>query len=85
MVASEADTDGLCHGDGRKGRRGGVERSIRSGARVPDTLLVAEMRDGALLLQGWRDGPAAYVIPEDAGPLRQALAAAFGTPTEVLP
>ncbi|MGH3904765.1 MAG: hypothetical protein ACRDTE_11325 [Pseudonocardiaceae bacterium] len=52
---------------------------------MPATLLVAEMRDGALFLQGWRDGPAAYVIPEDAGPLRQALAAAFGTATEMLP
>lgn len=54
-VASEADTDGLCPGD------------------------------GALFLQGWRDGPAAYVIPEDAGPLHQALAVAFGAATEMLP
>lgn len=84
-MASEADTEGLCHGDGRKDRPGGLERSIRPGARVPSTLLVAEMRDGALFLQGWRDGPAAYVIPEDAGPLHQALAAAFGAATEMLP
>lgn len=58
--------------------RGGLERSIRPGAPVPSTLLVAEMRDGAMFLQGWRGGPAAYVIGSDAGPLRQALAAAFG-------
>lgn len=59
----------------------GLERSIRPGVPVPATLLVAEMRDGALFLQGWRDGPGAYVIAEDAGPLRQALAAAFGNDT----
>ncbi|MGH3797519.1 MAG: hypothetical protein ACRDSP_21840 [Pseudonocardiaceae bacterium] len=42
-MASEADTDGLCHGDGERGRSDGLE------------------------------------------PLRQALAAAFGTATEMLP
>jgi len=44
---------------------------------MPATLLVAQMCDGAFLLQGWRYGPSAYLIAEDAGPLRQALAAAF--------
>lgn len=57
----------------------GIERSIRPGASVPATVLVAEMEDGSLFLHGWRDGPSAYVIAEDAGPLRQALAVAFGS------
>lgn len=56
-----------------------IERSIRPGTPVPVTLLVADMGDGALLLQGWRTGPSAYLTPDDALPVRQALAAAFGS------
>lgn len=56
-----------------------VRRSIRPGAPVPDTVLVAEMSDGSLFLHGWRDGPSAYILAEDAGPLRRELAAAFGS------
>lgn len=56
-----------------------LSRSIRPGVPLPDTLLVAQMCDGGLLLQGWRDGPSAYVISQDTGPLRQALATAFGS------
>jgi hypothetical protein len=58
-------------------------RSWASGAAsgldtaVPDTVLVAEMSDGSLLLQGWRDGPSVYLCPVDAAPLRRELAAAF--------
>lgn len=57
----------------------GLDRSIRPGVPVPATLLVAQMCDGALLLQGWRSGPSAYVISQDAEPLRHALATAFGS------
>ncbi|MCA1676366.1 MAG: hypothetical protein LC799_30715 [Actinobacteria bacterium] len=46
---------------------------------MPATVLVADMGDGALLLQGWRDGPSAYLTADDAGSLRHALAVAFGT------
>lgn len=60
-------------------RPGGIERSIRPGTAVPPTLLVADMGNGAMLLQGWRVGPSAYVCAADAGPLRRALAAAFGS------
>lgn len=79
-VASETgrDPDGLCPGAGAPRRTGGLERSVRPAAPMPATLLVAQMCDDAFLLQGWRDGPSAYLIAEDAGPLRQALAAAFG-------
>lgn len=58
---------------------GGIGYCIRPGAPVPPTLLVAEMGDGALLLQGWRAGPSAYVCPADTGPLRVALEVAFGS------
>ena len=51
---------------------------IRPGAAVPPTVLVVEMGDGALLLQGWRIGPCAYVCAANTGPLRNALALAFG-------
>jgi hypothetical protein len=48
-------------------------------AAVPRTVLVDEMGDDALLLQGWRAGPSARVCAADAGPLREALTAAFGS------
>ena len=57
----------------------GIEHSIQPGTPVPATVLVAEMADGSLLLHGWQDGTNAYLCPQDAEPLRQALAAAFGT------
>lgn len=57
----------------------GVGRSIRPGRPVPATVLIAEMGSGALLLQGWRIGPNAYLTAEDALPLRRALEAAFGS------
>lgn len=52
--------------------------SIRPGAAVPDTVLVATMCDGGLLLHGWRHGPSAYLCPTDAPALRRELATAFG-------
>lgn len=58
---------------------GGIGYCIRPGAAVPPTVLVADMGDGTLLLQGWRVGPNAYVCAADADPLREALAAAFGS------
>lgn len=69
---------GVEHGDGERGRRRGLHRSIRPGVPVPTTVLVAEMGDGAMFLQGWQYGSCAYLIAEDTGPLRNALATAFG-------
>lgn len=60
-------------------RKDGIGYCIRPGSDVPPTVLIAEMSDGSLLLQGWRVGPNAYVCRADAGPLREALAAAFGS------
>lgn len=70
---SEPETDTAAVG------QGGIGYCIRPGAAVPPTVLVADMSNGALLLQGWRVGPNAYVCAADAGPLREALAAAFGS------
>ena len=63
---------------GQDHQRLGIGRSIRPGTAVPSTILVADMGDGSLLLEGWRDGPSAYLCPTDAMPLRRELAAAFG-------
>ncbi|MGH3781338.1 MAG: hypothetical protein ACRDRO_12115, partial [Pseudonocardiaceae bacterium] len=66
-------------GDGADQRaQCGIGRSIRPGAPVPATVLVAALGDGALLLHGWRTGPSAYLTAEDATPVHHALAEAFG-------
>lgn len=59
-------------------------RSIRPGTAVPSTVLVSDMGDGSLLLEGWRDGPSAYLSPADAMPFRRQLAAAFRSPDVTL-
>jgi hypothetical protein len=70
------DTDEERHGTGRSARLG-IGRSLRPGTGVPLRVLVADMGDGSLFLQGWRDGPSAHLSPADAVPLRRELAAAF--------
>ena len=77
---SDQDADGLRHGDDKNVKGGGCG-SVRPGVPVPKTVLVADMGDDALLVQSWPDGPSAFLCAEDAGPLRRALEAAFGTAT----
>jgi hypothetical protein len=72
------DTDDVGYGADQTHGRHGIGGSIRPGTAVPDTVLVADMYGGALLLQGWRDRPTAYLSPSDAGPLRRELVVAFG-------
>lgn len=73
-------TDDFRHNDGVGQQvQHGIGRSIRPGSPVPATVLIAEMDNGGLLLQGWRAGPSAYLTAEEAMPLRQALEAAFGS------
>lgn len=67
--------DGDDHGEYHLDNR----RSIRPGTAVPPTLLVADMGDGSLFLQGSQDGPTVYLSPSDAVSLRRELAAAFGS------
>ncbi|MGH3899627.1 MAG: hypothetical protein ACRDTA_15570 [Pseudonocardiaceae bacterium] len=62
----------------------GIIRSIRPGTALPTTVLLTDMGDGALFLQGWRDGPSAYLSPSDAVPLRRQWAGDFGS-TELTP
>ncbi|MGH3981012.1 MAG: hypothetical protein ACRDRZ_18785 [Pseudonocardiaceae bacterium] len=74
------NTATLRHGDGNgQQAQCDIGRSIRPGVPVPATVLVADMGHGALLCQAWRHGPSAYVCAEDAGRLREALEAAFGS------
>ncbi|MGH3910534.1 MAG: hypothetical protein ACRDRM_06845 [Pseudonocardiaceae bacterium] len=59
---------------------GGIDHSICPSAPVPATVLVVVMSDGGYLLVGYPQGePSAFVISEDAVPLRHALATAFGS------
>jgi hypothetical protein len=66
------------HGDNQGQGQYGIDRSIRPGTAVLDTVLVATICDGGLLLHGCRNGPSAYLSPTDAPALRCELAAAFG-------
>lgn len=66
--------------DSREQTSSGTWCSIRPGTAVPSTVLVSDMGDGSLLLEGWRDGPSAYLSPADAMPFRRQLAAAFRSP-----
>ncbi len=66
-------------------RQPGIDPSIRPGTAVPPTVLIADMYGGGLFLQGWREGPNAYLTSSDAISLRRELAAAFGTPELTLP
>ena len=75
------DTDHQRHST----RQPGIEHSIRPGTAVPPTVLIADMYDGGLFLQGWREGPNTYLTSSDAISLRRELAAAFGTPELTLP
>lgn len=72
------DTDDHRHDTGQPAQLS-IGRSLRPGTGVPPRVLVADMGDGSLLLQGWRDGPSAHLNPADAVPLRRELAAAFGS------
>ena len=72
-------TDDVRHGDHQGQRHHGIGRSIRPGTAMPDTVLVAHTCDGGLFLQGWRDGPSAYLSPSDAPALRPEMAIVFGS------
>jgi hypothetical protein len=76
---ADQDTDDLDDGDGQHPQQDDIQRSIRPGTGTPPTVLVADMGNGALFVEGWRDGPSAYLSPSDALPLRRVLAMVFGS------
>lgn len=69
------DTEDHCHGDGHD--QLGVAGTTGSGMAVPPTVLVTEMDNGILFLQGRPDGPRVSLTPDQALALRQELATAF--------
>ena len=52
---------------------------------MPPTVLVSELDNGALIIQGRPDGPRVYLSRVNALPLRRELAAAFGSAERVRP
>ncbi len=82
---ADQDADNPCRGDGQDQQQHSIGRSIRPGTAVPPAVFLADMCDCGLFLQGWRDGPSAYISPFDAIPLRRELAAAFGSAEPALP
>jgi hypothetical protein len=74
---------GFCHGDDQD-QQLSIGGSIRSAPAAPLAVLVADMGDGSLFLQGRNDEPRVYLNPPEALPLRRELTAAFGR-TELAP
>jgi hypothetical protein len=68
-------TDDEGHGDGQD--QLGIRRGVRPGTAMPPTVLLTELDNGTLVLQGRPDGPRGYLTPADALPLKRELAGAF--------
>ncbi len=79
-----ADSNARQEHSGRTPRLG-LDHSIRPGVTCPLIVLVADMSNGAMFLQGSELGPSAYLCPADAGPLRKTLAEAFGDGSHTVP
>lgn len=73
-------TDDQCPGDGQNHQQLGTRISIRPKLSMPPTVLVTELDNGTLILQGRPDGPRTSLKPDEAVPLRLALAMAFDSP-----
>ena len=72
--------DGQARQDQQLGGRIGGTIDIPPRMLMPPTVLVTALDDGALILQGRPDGPRVWLEPDEAAPLRRALARAFGSP-----
>ena len=68
-------TDDERHGDGQD--QLGIRRGVRPGTAMPPTVLLTELDNGTLVLQGRPDGPRGYLTPGDALPLMRALTVAL--------
>jgi hypothetical protein len=73
------DTEDRRHGTDHDRDQLSVGGDIQSSTVVPPTVLVTEMNNGALILQGRPDGPRVYLTPGQAVGLRGELATAFGS------
>ena len=61
------------HQEGYRNDQAGQQHDAQRGT----TVLVTELDDGALVVQGQPEGPRAYLNSADATPLKQELTAAF--------
>jgi hypothetical protein len=75
-----AEPNGLGSAAWAAGGAPGLVDSVRPGVPYPDTVMVARMTDDSDVLCSQSGHPAAVVAAQDAGPLRAALADAFGDP-----
>ena len=71
------DTENQHYGNDLSEHLRDTRRSIRPGIAVPHTVLLTELDNGSLILQGRPNGPRAYLSPAKAIPLRRELVAAF--------
>ena len=70
------DTDDQCQANRPADQRDTVYGILpRTG--MPPTVLMTELNDGTLVLQGRPDGPRAYLEQAEAIPLKRELTAAF--------
>jgi len=67
------------HGDeqARQDQQLGGRIDIPPGMLLPPSVLVTELDNGILILQGRPDGPRVWLEPDEAAPPKQELAAAF--------
>jgi hypothetical protein len=72
------DTDEQGHGNGQADQQAATEHRIRPGTTMPSTVLITELDNGTLILQGRPDGPRVWLSPDEAVPLKRELVAAFG-------
>jgi hypothetical protein len=77
---ADHDANDEHHGDEQDqqlGARIGGRIDIPPGMLMPPTVLVTELDNGALIVQGRPDGPRVWLEPDEAAPLKRELAAAF--------
>ncbi len=81
--AGSQGTESRHDGDGTRQRESqalpNTGRGIRPTTTVPPTVLMTELDNGTLILQGRPDGPRVSLNPADTMPLRYELARAFGS------
>ncbi len=73
------DTDDKFHGNGLADQQQpAIKHGIQPSATVPPTVLVTELDNGTLIVQGRPNGPRVWLNPDEAVPLKRELAVVFG-------